>query len=309
MHLALLVALLGVTPISLEVDLSRPTLDRVGKRLETTMQQRLAEDGFPLSKGAKLKLHVEELHGHFRLSARVGDELIERDFTPTGSEWREELTFELSQRVVMLAHEAEPLALELEAKLAERKALTMEASQPGEPQPAPPTEDPLPLKPPPRDDTWRVGAGVRAGVSFRFPDVDFALGFHGAMSGLAVQPTAYFGGVYSPGAGFSVIDVPLTIGLRAPVAIGERFSLTPELLVGPKLHLAWGDTALAEAVRFAVDAFGSLGLMFAMQLGQLRLGLRLAGELSVARTHEVNAVTVWSRPPFGLSLQLVLERS
>lgn len=302
----LFVALVGVTPVSLEVDLSRPTLERVGKRLEASMQQRLAEDGFPVEKGAKLKLHVEQLHGHFRLSARVGDEVLERDFTPTGSAWREELMLELAQRVVMLAHEAEPVALEAAAKVAATPSVPTEPEP--QPEPTPVSGDPLPMKPPPpnADDTWRVGAGVRAGVSLRFPAVDPSIGFHGAMTGLAVQPMAYFGAVFSPGTGLFAFEVPLTVGVRVPISLSERFSLTPELLVGPKLHVFWEDGGPPD---LRVDAFGSLGLMFAVQLEKLRVGLRLAGELSVARTHLLGSQTLWSRSPFGLSLQLVLERS
>jgi hypothetical protein len=164
------------------------------------------------------------------------------------------------------------------------------------------------MKPPPpnADNTWRVGAGVRAGVSFRFPAVDPSLGFHGAMTGLPVQPMAYFGAVFSPGMGLFALEVPLTVGVRVPIALSERFSLTPELLVGPKLHVFWEDGGPPD---LRVDAFGALGLMFAVQLEKLRVGLRLAGELSVARTHLLGAQTLWARPPFGLSLHLVLERS
>ena len=98
--------LLAATPVSLTVDLSRNTTARLGPRVRELIEERLAEEGFPVESGAKLKLGVEELHGTLRLSAQVGDYLAKSELRPA-DEWPAELGFELAQRLAVLAHEAE----------------------------------------------------------------------------------------------------------------------------------------------------------------------------------------------------------
>ncbi len=282
--LSAVLLILAATPISLSVELSRDTTSRLGGRVRESIVERLEEEGFVVEPGGKLKLRVEELHGTLRLTAKTGEFSASSELRPS-LEWAAELGFELAQRLVVLAHEAE-------------------AHVPV-PAPAPVVEEPtapepeVPAPPPPREKELRLGAGVRLGLLVRENAVDPVLAFHGSLPTGVVEPLVAMGLVFAPGPGLTAWELPVTAGLRVPIDLGN-WTLSPELLGGGRLHF------FNEGVR--IDPMLLLGLSLLRSFGSLRLGARLGLDVSSTREHLVGDLVLWSRGGFALSAMLQLER-
>jgi hypothetical protein len=299
----LLALILTVTPVSLQIELSRPTRERVGQKLQTQLVQRLTEEGFELGSPAKVLLRVDELHGVIKLSAAaVGVEPHEGELALGGEAWREEIELEIAQRLVAMAHVAEA-----EVPATPPRTAVSETAPQAE-QPAPEEAPPPEPAPPPaaQRDAFRVGAGFRGGVAFRFPAVDPSFAMHGVIAGHLLEPMVLVGLTLAPGPGLFATEIPLAAGLRVPFTFG-RFTLTPEVLLGARLHL-FGPSALDPAGGARVDLLGGFGVSGLISFGGLRVGLRVGLELSVAREHLSGADTLWSRGPASLIAQLVIER-
>ncbi|MFT3707116.1 MAG: hypothetical protein QM817_05545 [Archangium sp.] len=295
----LLALILAATPVSLQIELSRPTKDRVGQKLEDAVKQRLAEEGFELSSPAKIILRIEELHGTIKLTtAAIGADPHEGEVSLDGDAWREEVLFEIAQRLAAMAHTAE----------AELKPAT--PSTPAEPREETPAEEappPPPAAPADTTSSFRVGAGFRAGVAFRFPAVDPTFAMHGVIAGNFLEPMVLVGLTLSPGPGLFATEVPIAAGLRVPIHVGDRFTITPEALLGARVHL-FGPSALDPAGGARVDLLGGLGVSALVSFGGLRVGLRLGLLLSVEREHVSGADTLWSRGPASFTVQAIIER-
>jgi hypothetical protein len=290
--------LLAATPVSLTVDLSRNTTARLGPKVRELIEQRLAEEGFVVEPGAKLKLGVEELHGTLRLSAQAGEYDAHSELRPA-AEWPAELGFELAQRLAVLAHEAEshvPVKPPLPAVVEDPPA-------PVEPEPPPLEERPAP---PPAERGLRLGAGLRLGMVVRVPSVDPAFSFHGAVPGGAVEPMLSMGLTFAPGRGLTAWEVPLLVGIRAPITLSS-WSIVPELLAGGRLHIFSG-TSLDPNGGVRIDPLGSLGVAVLRALGSLKLGVRVGIEVSTGREHLEGDLVLWARGPFAFSAMLQLER-
>jgi hypothetical protein len=293
-----LALLLAATPVSVQVDLSRATRERLGQRLEDALRQRLLEEGFELSSPARLTLRIEELHGALRLSATpLGAQPIEREVKPNAEAWRDEVLFEIVLRVVSLAHEAE--------------ALLPPSSAPPPPtavaeEPSPPPE--APAAPEAKEPGLRFGAGVRAGVAFRFSDFDPTFAFHGTVAGYFLEPVVVAGVTLAPGPGLFVTEVPVSGGLRIPLRLRPALTLTGEVLIGARFHLYGASAVDAGGVR--VDTILSVGVNTLFHLGALRLGFRLGVEGAAVgrREHVLGDELLWARGPVALLLQLVVER-
>lgn len=308
----LLALIIAATPVSLQLDLSKQTKERAGLRLEESIRQRLLEEGFEVRSPAKIQLRVDELHGVFRFSALVVGALNEpltAELAPTGNEWRDELMFEIAQRLVSLAHEAEQI-------VPPPPIIT----SPDGPDPlakpdAEPEGDPYAAAdqaPPPvgasNASTLQVGAGVRAGIAIRFPGLDPTFAFHGVLVTGVVEPIVLTGLTFSPTPFLFVAEIPLLGGIRLRTAPRDApFAVIPEALIGARLHF-FGATDFDDGGA-RVDFMGALGATAAFNLGRVRLGLRLGLELSAGREHVIGSISVWRRSPVTLSLQLVLERS
>lgn len=291
-----LALLLAATPISLKVELSRPTQERAGAHLEQVLRERLEQEGFVFASPPKVRLVVEELHGVVRLSAQPEyGELLTREFKPTGDEWSDELALEFAQRLAFLAHEAEQLPTP-------QKVLHAEVTTP-EPEPEP---QPEPTPPPTDEYGLHVAAGVRAGVAFRFPQVDPAFSLFGALALGVVEPFAAVSFVIAPGSELLAFEVPLHAGLRVPLTI-SAWRLVFDAGLGTRLHF-YGPSVL-DAGGLRADFLGVGGISLTRLFGSLHLGLRVGVELSASREHLAGASVLWSRGPASLVLQVVFERA
>lgn len=280
--------MLAATPVTLSVELSRGTSARLGTRVREAIEERLAEEGFAIESGAKLRLGVEELHGVLRLWVKVGGHEATSELRPA-QEWPAELGFEVAQRLAVLAHEAEGWVP------------ATETAPPPAPAPAPtPSEEEDVPSPPRREGAQRlrVGAGVRLGVVVRPPSVDPTIAFHGALPG-SVELTVLVGLTVAPGPGLTAWEVPFVGGIRVPITLAA-WTLTPELLGGGRLHFFEGGVRL--------DPIGMLGLALLRSLGAMKLGLRVGLEVSAAREHVLGAELLWSRGGFAFCAGLQLER-
>ncbi|MFZ5443466.1 MAG: hypothetical protein ACOZQL_25890 [Myxococcota bacterium] len=285
-----LLVLLSATPVSLQLDLSEATRARIGLRVQQVLEQRLAEEGFELRSGARVKLLVEELHGTLRLTASAGDFLASSELRPSSDAWRDELALELAMRLSVLAHEA------------------AESPAPPPPErPAPPPEEPpgpsVPPSEPPPTERVRVGAAVRLGVIARPPAIDPTFELVGFLRTGTLQPMMVAGLTVAPAPRLTVLEVPLGAGLRLLSPLGAGFSVLAELHGGLRLHLPLGADAVA-----ALDAFGSLGIGLLHTLGPLKLGARLSAELGTARRQLLGAEVLWGRELVAVGAQLHLER-
>lgn len=305
----LLALLLAATPVSLQLDLSKQTRERIGQRLDQAITERLTQEGFERSSPAKIQLRVEELHGVIKLSASVATkEPLSAEVKATGAEWKDELTFEISQRLCFLAHEAERLVPPPRVATATEPEPEPEPG-PQEPAPAvseepPPAEEPTP--PPPQEPAMRFSAGVRAGVSLRFPPVDPTFAVHGALAGGVIEPLALVGLTLSPGTGLFATELPLAVGARLPFVLSTAWRLQVEALVGARIHI-YGPSSFDEGgVR--ADFLGLAGATVSRVIEKFRFGLRLGVEVSAGREHLAGDQRLWLRGPFSLTVQLVIER-
>ena len=248
---------------------------------------------FVVEPGAKLKLSVEELHGTLKLSARVGEFSAQSELKPA-LEWPAELGFELAQRLAVLAHEAE-----------RHLPVAPEPAPEAPPAEVAPLPDPLPASAGRGSKaSLPIGAGFRMGILVRSTSVDPSLAFHGSVKWV-VEPAAAMGLTFAPARGLSAWEVPLLGGIRVPIALGG-WTLTPELLGGGRFHFYTASDLDSGGVRF--DPLGTLGLGFFRTLGEVKLGARVALEVSTAREHRLGDEILWSRGGFALSAMIQLER-
>ena len=285
--LTAMVMVLAITPVSLEVDLSKDTTARLGPRVRQLIEERLSEEGFPVEAGAKLKLGVEELHGVLHLWAKVGRHETESELRPA-NEWPAELGFELAQRLAVLAHEAEAL-VPVPMKPAE--------ATPPAPEPTPPPE--------PVETHARLSASVRGGVLVRFPSVDPEFMFQGSLPTGIVEPAIAMGLVYAHGPGLTAWEVPLMAGLRVLIKL-DAWAIVPDLMLGARLHVYGPSSFDAGGAR--LDFIAMAGASVLRTVGALRLGVRLGIELSPSREHLESDQVLWARDGFGASAMLVVER-
>lgn len=286
--LTAILTVLAITPVSLNLDLSKDTTARLGPRVRQLIEERLSEEGFPVETGAKLKLGVEELHGVLHLWAKGGGHETESELRPA-NEWPAELGFELAQRLVVLAHEAEALA--------PVKVKPPEETLASEPEPTSPPE--------PVETHARLSASVRGGVLVRFPSVDPEFMFQGSLPTGIVEPALAMGFVYAHGPGLTAWELPLVAGLRVLIKL-DAWAIVPDLMLGGRLHV-FGPTSF-DAGGARLDFIAMAGASVLRTVGAVRLGVRLGLELSPSREHLESDQVLWARDGFGASAMLVVER-
>lgn len=288
--LTAILTVLAITPVSLNLDLSKDTTARLGPRVRQLIEERLSEEGFPVDAGAKLKLGVEELHGVLHLWAKVGRHEAESELRPA-NEWPAELGFELAQRLAVLAHEAE--------------ALVPVTAKPPDETPPPEPLAPAPEPTPPPETHARLSASVRGGVLVRFPSVDPEFMFQGSLPTGIVEPAIAMGLVYAHGPGLTAWELPLVAGLRVLVKL-DAWTIVPDLMLGGRVHVFGPSSFDAGGAR--LDFIAMAGASLLRTVGSVRLGVRLGIELSPSREHVESDQVLWARDGFGASAMLVIER-
>lgn len=289
-----LLLVLTATPVALQLELPASTVERVRPVLE----QRLRDDGYLVTAGARLKLSVEAREGALRLRATLDEQLFERDFTPVGTEWSDAL----AERLLVLAHETEAAA-----KASPAPGGISEPPTPLEPPPDTNPDllaEPPPPAPPP-GPAFHISASARVGAMVRVPDVDASMALAASLAGPVVEPMVLMGVVAARTQALTAWETPLTVGARVPFHFGA-WHLIPELLVGVRLH-SWVPSVI-DGGGTRVDFTGLFGLSLLRSLGPFKVGLRLGLDVAPGQQHFLDDELVWSRGTFGFSTQLHFER-
>lgn len=144
----------------------------------------------------------------------------------------------------------------------------------------------------------RFGLLVRAEALFQEAGVDPALWLLGAVHLGRLEPLFGAGLVAAAGPAGWAVEVPVLGGARVVFEPGDRWTLSPEALVGLKVHaFLAGDTAVR------VDPVLRLGVSARHRLAQrLSLGVSVAALVSMARTHLAEARVLWQRGPLGFAV-------
>lgn len=290
---AMLVAVLGATPASLEV--SR----ELGARLDVSvLEARLVEEGFVLTPqaGAKVRLVVAPHPRGVELMAFAGARRFSRIVDAPDAVWPVERTFELSQRLASLAHEAAAVLGDEDAISGESAT---ERSPPVEPPP-PPAAAPLEAH---ARKTPAFGLVLRPGLLARAGGVDFAVQALAVLRLGRLEPALALGFVVAPDVGGTAFEIPLLAGVRVVLQPGDAWRLSPEVLIGLRVHLF---PSLDGVVRG--DPALQLGVSARRQLSQrVALGLSIAGLVAAARTHLLGTTVLWERGVVGLLVGAELE--
>lgn len=283
---AMLVAVLGATPASLEV--SR----ELGARLDASvLEARLAEEGFVLTPqaDAKVRLVVAPHPRGVELMAFAGARRFSRMVEAPDAVWPVERTFELSQRIASLAHEAA-------AALGDEDAVSGESAT----ERSPPVETPpAPVAAPLEAHAAEVPSfalSLRPGLLARAGGVDFAAQALGVLRLGRLEPVLALGFVVAPDVGGTAFELPLLAGVRVVFELGDAWRLSPEALVGVRVHLF---PSLDGVVRG--DPALQLGVSARRRLGsRAALGVSVASLVSAARTHLLGTTVLWERGVVGL---------
>lgn len=149
----------------------------------------------------------------------------------------------------------------------------------------------------------RFGLLVRAEALFQEAGVDPALWLLGAAHLGRLEPLFGAGLVAAAGQAGWAVEVPVLGGARVVFEPGDRWTLSPEALVGLKVHaFLAGDTAVR------VDPVLRLGVSARRRLGQrLSLGVSVAALVSTARTHLAESRVLWERGPLGVAVGVDLQ--
>jgi hypothetical protein len=287
--MTLVLATSGPVPVSLEVAKDvRAVLDA------SVLEARLVEEGFALTPQAQaqVRLIVARHPRGLELMALAGGQSFSRVVEAPDEVWPMERTFELAQRLASLAHEAAALA----------------------PPPAPPAasaEAPSAAEPPPAVATPLVesshqaphfGFVARPGLLVRGV-ADFSVQAMGVLRLGRLEPLLSLGFVLAPDVGGTAVEFPLLGGVRVVFAPGEHWRLSPEVLVGLRLHVFLdGETGPR------VDPALQLGLSVRRQVAQvLWLGLAAYAFLATGRTHLAGDVVLWERGVVGFGAGLDVE--
>lgn len=286
---ALLAVLTAVEPVPASLEVAKELHAQLDV---STLEARLEQEGFRLvGQGeARVRLVVARHLGGVELMARAGGQSLSRLVEAPDEVWPVERTFELAQRLAVLAHEAQALV----------------------PAPPPPVEPTVDVPPPPAPslplvatshEAPRFGLLARPGALVRSNTADFSFAAVGLLRLGRLEPMLALGFDVAPGSGGTAVEFPLLGGVRVVFEPAPRWRLSPEALVGLRLHAFLdGDTAPR------VDPALQLGLSARRQVGDtLWLGLAVYGFLSTGRTHLAGDVVLWERGPVGFGAGLDVE--
>ncbi|MEW5743024.1 MAG: hypothetical protein AB1938_29180 [Myxococcota bacterium] len=294
------VSVLGGIPTTLEVS------GGLESRLDPgVLRSRLTEEGFTLTSPAQARLLLV-VGPHARgveLKAVTAAARLSRIVEAPDEVWATERTFELAQRLSALAHEA-------------AAGLPLEESAPGALAAAPSTEGPPERKPPEGpppspgpalvDSSTKVrGFGVvaRPGFILRSGAFDFSGQVVGVLRMVRLEPLFALSIVVAPDRGGTALEFPLLGGVRVLFEPWDGWKLSPEVLLGIRLHAFPGDES---PVR--VDPALQLGFSARRKLLEhLSLGAFVAAFLSTARTHVAGLQVLWGRGSLGLVVGLDVE--
>ncbi|MCC6334802.1 MAG: hypothetical protein IT380_12560 [Myxococcales bacterium] len=290
--------------VVLAASASLPTALSVSPELKSSLDEsvlvsRLSEEGFQPAPPteARLLLVVSRDEKGVKLEAVTAAGRLSRLVEAPDEVWATERTFELAQRLAALAHEA-AAGLPPEAPSAPPAAIAGSPPPEEEPPPAPVAVSDSSTAPP------RFAMTIRPGFILRSGAFDFTAQAMGVLRLRTLEPLLSLGIVVAPDRGGTALEFPLLGGLRVLFAPWEGWTLSPEVVLGLRLHAFLGDEA---AVR--VDPALQLGLSFRRRLlPHLALGASVAAFLSTARTHVAGLSQVlWDRGSLGLVVGLDVE--
>lgn len=295
---ALLVVWLGASPpapVPVSLEVSRELHAQLDVAV---LEARLAEEGFTLASqaDARVRLVVARHPRGVELMAFAGAVRLSRLVDAPDEVWPVERTFELSQRLASLAHEA-----------ADASAAEPPSPSPVEPPAASPGAAPVPEPAPPLQARSvgppKTGLLLRAGALVRAGGVDFTAQVLGALKLGRLEPALALGLVVAPGAGGMALEFPLLGGVRVVFEPGSGWTLTPEVLLGARLHwFRLGDGVVR------VDPALQVGLSARQQLfAGAALGLGAAAFVATARTHLAGEAVLWERGVVGLLVTADVE--
>lgn len=282
---AMLMVLLHASPVPVSLEVARPLQSRLDV---SVLEARVVEEGFSLvpQASARVRLVVAPHARGVEVMAFAGERRFSRIVDAPADVWPVEQTFELSQRVAALAHEA---AANLDEPVAASNERPVAAA------PAPPGEvathlDSHGSKLP------ALGVVLRPGVLARAGGVDFSLQALGVLHLGRLEPALAVGLVLAPGQGGMAYEFPLLGGVRVAFAPDEAWRLSPEVLLGLRVHWFSGPDAVVRG-----DPALQLGVSARRKLGdRVALGLNAGAFISTARTHLLGSEILWERGVVGL---------